>query len=157
MNPCANHSVTVGPHGQSIYIFGGRGVEETLLSRCLCFNLNRLIWSSKTPMKSGRKFHASVLGNDENIYIIGGFDNGSLSSCVKYNPYTDRYCEIADMPSSRHAHSAVATSNGKIYVFGGVIGGEYLESCLCYDIKTDTWSHIASMNEPRAHFAAALL
>jgi hypothetical protein len=52
------------------------------------------------------------------IYVLGGYNGGSLNTVHEYNPQTDLWERKDDLPVSRYGLGAAGV-NGKIYAIGG--------------------------------------
>ena len=60
------------------------------------------------------------------------------------------------MNTKRCEHSAVVCGD-TVYVMGGHDGSNFLDSCLAYDIPTNQWRNIKSMNVKNNSFATTVV
>jgi len=74
-----------------------------------------------------------------------------------YDLTTNMWTRLPNMPETRFGHACVALPNGKIYLIGGVTANSTnpdamlpLSSCLCFDIKTQTYSRLQDFPIPCA-------
>ncbi len=68
----------------SIYIIGGRDIEEKALDNVALFNTITLQKTKEEPLSYPRYRHTSILYDDK-IFVIGGIGDFSLSSIEYYN------------------------------------------------------------------------
>lgn len=98
----------------------------------------------------------------DNIYYIGGYDRASetASNIVQiYNTKTNTWSNGANMPTARFLTDSIQY-NGKIYCFGGAdsggtsSNGNTLDIIEVYDIKSNSWSSLGKMPEPKERLNA---
>ena len=105
-------------------------------------------------MHEKREENALVIGPDERIYAIGGFNGKkSLSSVERYDPYTGHWETIASLKTPRRSLCAVATPDG-IYAIGGHNAGQGISSIERFDEKKLEWVHVTNMMKPKYAMAA---
>lgn len=114
-------------------------------------------WTSRSPMNHGRILFGACVVNNK-IYVIGGWQNVTISSVEMYDPLTDTWVEKTNMPTKR-GNISVSVIDNKIYVLGGDKGmyEEWTPEKIVevYDPTTDTWSQSAkNMIIERCDFAA---
>lgn len=112
-------------------------------------------WAVKASMPTGRTGAAAAAIGGK-LYVVGGFNNGNLSSLEVYDPSTDAWTTKAPMPTARNGLAAAAIA-GKLYVVGGAAGCCPLSNLEVYDPSTDTWTTKASMPTARTVLAAAAI
>jgi N-acetylneuraminic acid mutarotase len=102
-------------------------------------------WTTGTPPSDGHYGGRGVLGNDGNIYLMGGYYQDPTVEA--YNPSTGQWTTLASMPQGRFGFAAVTGVDGRIYTFGGDIGGggANVNTAEAYDPPTNTWTTLASM------------
>ncbi|GFU60575.1 kelch domain-containing protein 3 [Nephila pilipes] len=137
------HSVSV--IGNCMYIFGGRGEDDTdndtYPSEIMYLDTNSMKWS--TPFcdghePCGRRSHSAVVYKSE-IYIIGGFDGVNirhLNDVFKYNPVNSVWTEMkvrGEPPCPRRRHCSVVVKDS-LYLFGGCCP----ETCYDADSSEDS-------------------
>ncbi len=110
---------------------------------------------------------AVAVGQDGNVYIFGGMDNGDgynvSNSVYIYHPSRRAWTRGADLPVAREGAQAVTWPDGRIAVLGGSPGCPNPSSAqLCfstsrvdvYTPRTNSWRTVASMRRPRYRFNA---
>ena len=89
------------------------------------------------------------------IYFTGGQVHYEAYSTVqRYDINTQSWEAVSSMQEKRYCHSAINYRDRCIYVFGGIegvgcINRIYKSSVERYDPQLDTWSYVASMQQPR--------
>ncbi|XP_077975522.1 kelch-like protein 26 [Styela clava] len=125
-----------------IYLFGMKTLEG--------YDISKNVWGLVETEKN-TLFNCTLAGFQQSIYILGGSNNGSLSSVNRYSlPSTWSSCKAMNVPRELPA----ATVNGnRIFVAGGFnnIYGSLSSSEFC-DLQTDCWTNLASMTVPRYYF-----
>jgi len=113
-------------------------------------------WIKKADMLTARYgMSASVV--DENIYVIGGYDNSFLNTVEMYDSIHDKW-EMKASLSQGNLGVGTASANGKIYAIGGWnSNGQYLNTVEEYDPLKDTWTRKANMPTARAWVSAAVV
>jgi RNA polymerase sigma factor (sigma-70 family) len=113
-------------------------------------------WTRKADMTTARYgMSAAVL--DENIYVIGGYNNGFLNTVEMYDSIHDKWETKASL-SQGNLGVGSTTANGKIYAIGGWnSNGQYLDTMAEYDPLKDTWTRKANMPTARAWVSATLV
>src|SRR5262249_21234064 len=87
-------------------------------------------WSTVASSLAPHEAHASVLGKDGRIYLVGGEANGygfvgcpsfdCLSYVEAYSPATRSWVIPPQMPTARFGLAAAVASDGRIFAFGGI-------------------------------------
>jgi N-acetylneuraminic acid mutarotase len=112
-------------------------------------------WHDVAPMLTARGNHA--VGVVEGlVYAAGGIVDGDHSTDVveRYDPVDDQWTSSMPLPTPRAAASA-AGLGGLLYVAGGLIDENdtdehSTDSVLVFDPRTEHWSSVAPMLNPRA-------
>jgi N-acetylneuraminic acid mutarotase len=82
---------------------------------------------------------------DGEVYSMGGYDGGEISSGYVYDPLTQAWSQVASLPQPMEAPAAGFLA-GKIYVSGGWRAVDDASSSVyAYDPSTGTWSQAASL------------
>ncbi|XP_078359894.1 kelch-like protein 23 [Oculina patagonica] len=103
---------------------------------------------------------AVALGNC--IYLIGGNVRHKTSSTVqRFNIEKQSWEPVSSMQERRYYHSAINYRDRFIYVFGGIEGQAcvnriYKSTVERYDPQEDSWSFVASMQQPRRNGLACV-
>lgn len=90
------------------------------------------------------------------IVILGGKNKDQWSNRVTIiDPASRTLEELPPMPVSISGLAAAAVGN-KIFAMGGNDGTGVQKRCFCFDMETDQWSEIASMNVWRDEVTATV-
>jgi N-acetylneuraminic acid mutarotase len=73
----------------------------------------------RLALLSPSRCDATMVSSNGKIYIIGGWNYGSISSVDEYDPVMDKWEKKTDMPFPIQNHQAV-TVNNEIYITGGI-------------------------------------
>ena len=112
------------------------------------------LWSWETILSSdeGCRDNSCVVAAGNCLYVLGGRPLQESESCAKaerFDTVESKWEEIADMQQERECAFGVATQ-GKIFVAGGQGRlGFLLKTCEMYNISTNEWQYIESLNSPR--------
>ncbi|KAF9613543.1 hypothetical protein IFM89_008671 [Coptis chinensis] len=109
--------------------------------------------------KMTEQFDKSRLGNDELIFIMGGYDGVSWLPTVDcYSPSEDIVRTLTPMSSVR-SYASAAVLNGLIYNFGGWNGysGLWYDTAECYNPLSNEWHSCPPMREKKGCLASACL
>ena len=106
-------------------------------------------WSSRTPMPTGRYFHAAAAVNGV-IYAVGGrLSNGTGTTSVQaYNPTNNTWATKAPLPAVRVYGNGAGVINGVLYLPGGADGKDVTKTLYAYNPTTNTWTTKAPMLAP---------
>ncbi|KAJ7372052.1 Kelch motif [Desmophyllum pertusum] len=136
--------------GDNIYGVGGRQSSHFVSK----YNLGSNAWD-RIPLSDGYiNEGACMVGHDNWLYFIGGIQvsqPASASSVVKgFNVHEVKWKRLANMQQERYSAFGAA-GPGKVYIAGGKQSAdEPLQSCEVYDVATNMWQSIASLNGPRS-------
>lgn len=61
------------------------------------------------------------------------------------------------MNKSRSRFSLIANGKSKIYAIGGGVQSDFTNSCEVYDVETDTWTLVNSLNAKQNPVGTVLL
>lgn len=90
---------------------------------------------------------ACIVGEGKCLYFIGGIP--ASTACKKFDTSEIKWENTARILEGRYSAFGAAY-HGKIYVAGGKRhGDDYLKSCEVYNVTTNEWQFIASLNFPR--------
>jgi len=108
-------------------------------------------WNQTGNLDPGRSEFPSVLLDDGNVLVAGGFIGCyETSSCVIYNPITGEWTTTDSLSYPAANFTLTKLSNGKILA----IYGTFSE---IYDPITGTWSELTTLNFHRIYHSAVLL
>ncbi|MDR9852874.1 kelch repeat-containing protein [Paenibacillus sp. VCA1] len=150
--------VSSASYNGKIYTMGGVNASSDMLNVIEEYNPETDTWTTKKNMTNG--YHAmSLVSTSNGIYSFGGGGpSTATTNAVKlYHPETDVWEVVATMP---YAADGISSSeyNGKIYVVGGTKSSteKAISNALVFDIKTNTFSPIASLNTARVAHGVAV-
>jgi len=120
-------------------------------------------WYQADDMNTTRVNFTMTLLQDGRVVVIGGTTvYGSHTyppRCEIYDPATNQWqATYGNMNEPRTLHTATLLPNNKILVVGGINDSGALIGVEIYDVDTDTWTEVASMNYARyGHTATRML
>jgi len=152
-----------------IWVFGGRDINDTLISEVDVLDTTTMTWSTPStaawanPRSDEGAFYYSSTGM---IYVSGGYNYtyGSYASTDLFDPSTETWTysrsekTIASMNEARGDFTLVEVDD-KFYAFGGW-GGDWcnpLNSTEVYDPETDVWTVLADLQAGRGDKACGTL
>ena len=94
----------------------------------------------------------SVENEEGRIFLTGGGEPGKATkSCYEF--IDERLEQRRDMIFERRAHTLTSVlagrSRSQIYAIGSSLPSESMNKCEVYDVASDTWTQIASLNTRR--------
>jgi len=135
-----------------LYICGGS--DGRILNTFISLDTKTNKWKSLENLHEKREENALVLGPDNKIYAVGGFNGKkSLSSVERYDPRTGHWEIIPSLKTSRRSLCAVAMPDG-IYALGGHDGERAVNSVERFDIQAFKWINVESMTHCKYAMAA---
>lgn len=156
-----NSEMAVARLDGRIYVVGGYPSTRVSVSTAQVYDIEADRWHLTTPYPTTIN-HASAVGLDGVLYVIGGQTNAGgrnrqsryTSAVHAYDPKTEKWTARAPMPTARSA-MAHAVIDGRIYVAGGrpPRGHDFA----VYDPKADTWRSLPDLPTARNHMAAAAI
>jgi hypothetical protein len=135
-----------GRHPLDIIATGGYVIRQKV-NTVMSLDLVTMRYTTLTPMINPRQNHATVV-HDGKLFVMGGFNYGTLPSVECLDLETMQWSEMAPMITPRDSHGA-AVLGGKIYVAGGYPlsrVGTLVES---FDADTNQWTAVTPMNTRR--------
>lgn len=120
------------------YIFGG-GCGQEVCDDILTVDpqSGQCLHVGKMPYRS--RGHQAVLLDDQ-IYLLGGFENGTKDELWRLHIKTGVAERLKSMPNSNAWFAAAAHGNTIVVVGGFSIPIGYLNQIFIYDPQTDDWS-----------------
>ena len=141
-------------YDQKIYVFGGKSLENKLLSSVEVLDLLSGQWDSLSvaPMQTPR-YNARAIVYDNLIYVIGGRDEDkALKSCEILDPVQNKWVAVQDLRREREGLGA-AYFNGRIYAIGGQRDDHMVENIEWYNDSSYEWlDAVFDLPYPRAAF-----
>ncbi len=156
--PEARGAATAGVLNGRIYLVGGFGVGQRLLTSVAVFDPAARVWTRARELPTAREHLASVV-HEGRLWVFGGRLGGLSTNLVAvevYDPASDAWTPRAPMPSPRGGFAA-AVSGGVAYVLGGEEPLRALASVDALDLTRGTWSSAPAMATPRHGFVALAL
>jgi N-acetylneuraminic acid mutarotase len=137
-------AMAIGANGK-VYIFGGVGAANSILSLVEEYDPSTNTWSTKASMPTPRVFAKAVEAGGK-IYVIGGrqLPSAGLNVVEAYDPVTDTWSTMAPMPWPRYnfgacrARGPFTNTLPYIYVTGG-FGPTMSSTFARYNYLTNTW------------------
>ncbi|XP_078353481.1 kelch-like protein 25 [Oculina patagonica] len=121
------------------------------------YDVERCSWQTVLSSHEGCREEAFVVAAGNHLYVFGGKPPQTreyVAKVERFDTVENKWENIADMQQARGCAFGVATQ-GKIYVAGGKQDEEYyaswLTACEMYNISTNEWQSIASLNVNREH------
>ena len=149
-----------------VYFFGD---SKTYLK----FDLGKMLWSSSSfrdfsAYDGTLRYFTTCFVPNRKVYMIGGCYTTNAqpsSACFAIDLWyiTDKPIMKKNMIMKRYGHQSQYV-NGLIYVIGGFNHRDLpneqpvtLASCERHQVMDNSWSHIATMQEPRAFASSVVL
>jgi len=144
--------------GDTVYAIGGEnGGGQVDMKHMQLFDIKTEMWSAGPSLKWTREAFSCVAVGTK-IYLLGGQPDAGgstdLNGTAIYDTKAKTWSRGAQMKHAR-SDTGIAVFKGKIYVFGGFdahinfpLGG-FVNVTEAYDIATDTWTELASMEIAR--------
>ena len=122
--------------------------------KLLEFPFNKNIYKNSKQISPITKW-SKVVDCGSNFYVLN-------ESCTfeKYSESSENENTLSPLLDNRSGF-CVCSFMQKVYVIGGYIEiqgriGSSIDSCMCYDIKSDKWTYIASMIKKRKYMSSAV-
>ena len=151
--PISVYGATGGLIGDTVIICGGRGgLDDVYLDEC--YSLTSEKAELVTHMSIGRVYAASVVLNDNKLWVTGG----KIAS-TEYVTATGTM-PGPDLPTTLTHHAMVAINSTCSMVIGGFTGGSsfsYSISTFFYDHNEGDWINGPSMIQGREWHAAGIV
>ena len=100
-------------------------------------------WIKLIQLPNSRASYSASCSFMSSLYIFGGYNRGSLKSCLKYDTKTSKWTNIANMNDPRQFPTCTVFE-GKLVVSGGYDYGK-LKSVESYDHYENKWSYFPEM------------
>lgn len=149
-------------NGKIMVMGGFNGFNDTLNS-CEIFDPTTELWTTTASMNYKRYYHTSTLLDDGRVLVAGGYGyklgdpqlpGTYLTSCEIYDPSSETWTETGSLNEARNQHGATLLSGGNVLVAGGInktwnYDFVSLDSAEIFDVGTETWTEVSSMNHQR--------
>eukprot|EP00948_MAST-09A_sp_MAST-9A-sp1_P002331 g2331.t1 len=164
VRPLARYNHTADVVGNRMYVYGGRGAGNVLLSDIMYLDLKSWTWhnvASATHSPPARASHSSVLVDNKLVYFGGlgtsgsgqsGGGGGKQEKCLNdlwvFDTETFQWIRprtAGKSPSPRHGHVSGLSLDGRIFIHGGADvspskGLKYLSDLYELDTETMVWT-----------------
>ena len=129
---CHNPGVVLTDN--DVYVVGGCNNKN---SGCLIsvhyLSLGGDVWQAKKSMTCA-VYSPLVIQHQQCVYVLGGYNNGYVSSVSQYNIEDDTWKQCSSMPvACRSLEAGVVVHENRIKVIT-------VDTCFVYDDDTDTWA-----------------
>ena len=114
------------------------------------YDFERCSWETVLSSPEGCRLESCVVAAGNHLYVCGGKKEGDyVTKAERFDTVGNKWEEIANMWQKRGNAFGVA-SEGKIFVAGGSQDWRTnLITCEMYNISTNEWQFIGSLNVPR--------
>ena len=150
----ANSTLVTTVKGQIYSIQVNTSTKKSTIER---FNVESCSWETVLSSPEGCRVGSCVVSAGDHLYVLGGSsENEYVRKAERFDTVENKWEEIADLQEARGRAFAVATQ-GKIYVAGGRQGNAWftpealLTTCDMYNISTNEWQYIGSLNAGRVY------
>jgi len=147
-----------------------RSYRQVILKTVLAFlillllpiQLHAAAWTPADAMSTTRMDFTTTLLQDGRVVVIGGRSSHGGGAyhprCEIYDPAANQWrTSYGLMIEPRAQHTATLLPNNRILVVGGSNDSGVLNSVEVYDVDTDTWTEVASLNYARSQHTATRL
>lgn len=154
------HHPNVGVVRGQLYVVGAlEGAGFTATGEVFRYDPPTDTWTRRSSMPNELRRGAAAVGvlGDE-IYLAGGYRQGSTSQVSVYSPLLDAHRELTSLPESTE-HVVGAVVDGRFFVIGGRRGDVHRVTgrVTVFDVASGSWSELAPLPTPRGGHAVAVL
>jgi hypothetical protein len=149
--PIGTYRATGGLIGDTVIICGGTNHGNKFDE---CYSLTSEKVTLATHMSVGRVNAASIVINDNTLWVTGGYNSGILAS-TEYVTLTGTIIG-PDLPMALSAHALVAINSSCSMVIGGH-SNDWSASTFFYDHNEDEWITGPSLMQAREYHAAGMV
>ena len=118
------------------------------------YDVERYSWMTVLSSHEGCRDGSCVVAAGNHLYVCGGMiEDEGVTKAERFDTVENKWEEIVNMQQERFCAFGVATE-GKIFVAGGCSRnnwGSCLKTSEMYNISTNEWQLIGSLNVPRAY------
>ena len=119
------------------------------------YDVERCSWQTVFSSREGCREDSCVIAAGNHLYVCGGrINEDCVTKAERFDTVGNKWEEIANLQQERACSFGVATE-GKIVLTGGRRPGrgigEYLNTCEMYNISTNEWQLIGSLQLPRVY------
>ena len=168
------HTATLLNDGRVLIVGGSDDVEgDSSLADAELYDPQSKSWTGTTPFIAPVQGHASVLLQDGNVLVTGGYQSflqggtGSSNFAAIFVPATNSWSRTGDFSAGRFHHTATLLPTGHVLIVGGFqteffswayFGYQIapLASAELYDPGSGKWTSTDPMSAARMGYAATL-
>lgn len=164
-------AVSFSEKEKNLYILGGSDGHQELNS-LEYYSMVEKRWVCKNFEFEIACSNLATAAFENNIYLVGLRSESRKgirhTSCLKYEPNSNNFTRLSELNQGRSQGALVCASGvnfddenpsdkvDRLFIFGGYDQIRCLNSCEMYNIETDSWIPIASMQEPKRGCGAAV-
>ena len=155
--PIGVYGATGGLVGDTVIICGGDGGPLKRVDEC--YSLTSEKATIVTHMSVGRVSAASIVLNDDTLWITGGLGNGQGLVALASTEYVTVTETVPgpDLPIALFHHAMVAINSTCSMVIGGKDSNGYSASTHYYDRDQGEWFNGPSLMQSRSFHAAGIV
>ena len=133
--------------GEIYFIEINTSMRKSTIKR---YDVERCSWQTVLSSHEGCRERSCVVAAGNYLYVCGGIlERECVRKAERFDTVENKWEEIANMQQKRGNAFGVATE-GKIFVAGGEKWGwVFKTSCEMFNMSTDEWQLIGSLNVPR--------
>ena len=153
--PISVNGATGGLIGDTVIVCGGYISHSSVSHFDECYSLTSEKATLVTHMSVGRAYAASVVVNDNKLWVTGGFGGASTEYVTATGTMPG-----PDLPTTLTHHAMVAINSTCSMVIGGFTGGSsfsYSISTFFYDHNEGDWINGPSLIKAREWHAAGIV
>jgi N-acetylneuraminic acid mutarotase len=115
-------------------------------------------WVITNPMNSKRSDHVSVVLENGNVLVAGGYDSQHYKTSEIFDVSVESWTTTQNETTSGHSATTLTLlNNGNAILVGGWTGNENTKTCELYNPNSDSWSLASSLMKERSSHTATLL
>ena len=126
--------------------------KSTKKSTVKRYDFERYSWRPVLSSHEGCRSGSCVVAAGNHLYVCGGLLDSAhdfVTKAERFDTVGNKWEEIANMQQKRWNAFGVA-SEGKIFVAGGADWQGHLKTCEMFNVSTNEWQFIGSLNVARA-------
>ena len=152
-----------------VLVVGGVGNGENSLASAELYNPATKSWAFTGNLSQARMFHTASILVDGSVLVTGGWDSDdelqkTTNTGELYDPVTGTWTSASPLYGSRVYHAATILQDGSALVTGGYNRSFGMppprisfSDTQIYDVSTDNWTKVGSMNVARNGHSATRL
>ena len=121
-----------------------------------CYQITKLMTSLVTNMKSKRRYAASVVLDNNKLWVMGGHDGSTYLSSTEYVQIGAGSTSGPDLPLAVYSHAIVAWNSSYFMLIGGTYNYNELAKTFYYHGVKQEWTSGPELIQARIEHAAGL-